>query len=180
MMMLNLETGRRILEAIHRSPAIRLVLMGCLILSGCAGLLKGYEGTVARPDNRIPLADLSDKAAVWQRKDVALHYTAAVNTGELHISGSVERLNAIKHFPAVNHFRIYIHFLTTDGVILDSKLLWSAGPGTDSTLMRWTFDRTYPLPAGAAAFGFSYRGVFSEGGGKDSPGQTGWEVWEKP
>jgi len=178
--MLNVVTGRRISEAIHRSPAIHLALMGCLILSGCAGLLKGYEGTMARPDNRVPLADLSDKAAVWQGKDVALHYTAAVKAGELHISGSIERLNTIKHFSAVNYFRIYIHFLTTDGVILDSKLLWSAGPGIDSTLMRWTFDRSYPLPAGAAAFGFSYRGAFSEGGNNSSTGQIGWEVWEKP
>jgi len=178
--MLNEVAGRRIPEAIYRSPAFRQVLMGCLILWGCAGLLQGYEGTAARPDNRVPLAALSDKAAVWQGKDVALHYTAAVKVGKLHISGSVERLNTIKHFSAVNHFRTQIHFLTSDGIILSSKLLWSAGPGIDSTLMRWTFDRTYPLPAGAAAIGFSYRGAFSEGGDENSGGQIDWEVWEKP
>jgi hypothetical protein len=166
--------GRRIPDAILRG------LLGCLMLVSCAGVLRGYEGTAARPENRLPLAAMSDKAAVWQGKDVAIHYTAAMAGGDLHISGSIERLGTIKHFSSVNAFQIYIHFLTTDGIIVASKLLWSAGPGIDSTLIRWTFDRHYPLPTGAAAVGFSYRGAFSDGGGGDHDGQTSWQVWQRP
>jgi hypothetical protein len=173
-------TGCTALDAIRRILPFCLLVLSGLALGGCAGLLRGYEGTAARPENRLPLADMTDKTAVWQGKDVAIHYTAAVNAGELHISGSVERLNTIKHFVNVNQLRIYLHFLASDGTILSSKALWSAGPGIDSTLMRWTFDRHYPLPDEAAAVGFSYRGSFSDGGGKDSPGQTGWEVWQRP
>ena len=180
MMMGNVTTDRRIPKAIQRILSFHQVLLGCLVLSGCAGLLQGYEGTSARPDNRLPLAALSDKAAVWQRKDMAIHYTAAVKADDLHVSGSIERLNTIKHFSAVNYFRVYIHFLTADGIILSSKLLWSASPGIDSTLIRWTFDRLYPLPAGAAAIGFSYSGAFSDGPGRYASGHTGWEVWERP
>jgi hypothetical protein len=167
-------------DTTRRSLPFPLVLLGCAVLAGCAGMLRGYEGTAARPDNRLPLAAMSDKAALWQGKDVTIHYSAAVKADGLQISGSVERLNTIKHYSAVQYFRIYIHFMTADGIILSTKRLWSAGPGIDSTLIRWTFDRHYPLPAGAAAIGFSYRGAFSDGGGGGSPGQTGWEVWERP
>jgi hypothetical protein len=177
---INALAGNGVLDTTRRIRPLPLVLLGCAVLAGCAGMLRGYEGTAARSDNRLPLAAMSDKAAVWQGKDVAIHYNAAVKADGLHISGSVERLNTIKHYSAVQHFRIYIHFLTADGIILSTKRLWSAGPGIDSTLMRWTFDRHYPLPAGAAAIGFSYRGAFSDGGDDGSPGQTGWEVWERP
>ncbi len=173
-------TGCTAFDAIRRLFPFCLVLLSGLVLGACAGLLRGYEGTAARPENRLPLASMADKTTVWQGKDVAIHYTAAMSAGELHISGSVERMNTIKHFSAVNSFRIYIHFLTTDGIIIASKLLWSAGPGIDSTIMRWTFDRHYPLPAGADAIGFSYSGAFSSGGNQDAPGATGWEVWQRP
>jgi hypothetical protein len=172
--------GGTALNAIRRILPFCLMLLSGLVLGGCAGLLRGYEGTAARPENRLPLAAMADKTSVWRGKDVAIHYTAVMRAGELHISGSVERMNTIKHFSAVNSFRIYIHFLTTDGIIIASRLLWSAGPGIDSTIIRWTFDRQYPLPAGAAAIGFSYRGVFSDVGNEGSSGQTGWEVWERP
>jgi hypothetical protein len=179
-MMINALSGSDALGTTRRVLRFPLVLLSCAVLAGCAGMLRGYEGTTARSDNRLALAAMSDKAGVWQGKDVAIHYTAGVEAGTLHISGSIERLNTIKHFSAVKYFRIYIHFLTADGIILSTKRLWSAGPGTDSKLIRWTFDRHYPLPPGAVAIGFSYRGAFSDSGDDSSPGQTGWEVWERP
>lgn len=155
------------------------LLMGWWIGTfGCAGLLPTYEGMPARPDNRRPVSAMQGQAAEWRSRDVVIHYQA-VAAEDLHISGTVERLNTIKHFTGVNYFRITIHFMAGDGTIITSQRLWSAGAGMDSTLIRWTFTQRYPLPPGTAAIGFSYRGVFSESGG-ESGGRVEWEVWERP
>lgn len=172
-------TSRGAVEAVRGALSFQRIVLGCFLLVGCAGVFQGYEGTPARPDNRLALAAMSDKAAVWQAKDLAIHYTAKVASGELRISGSVERMNTIKHFTGINYLRINIHFLTNEGIIIASKLLWSSGTGVDATIIPWTFDQQFPLPPGAEAIGFSYRGAFSEGTGESS-GQIGWEVWQGP
>jgi hypothetical protein len=167
-------------ERAPRARRIRdwLLLAVCAALMGCAGLVPTYEGTPARPANRLPLKAMDGKADEWRTRDVAIHYTASVTADELRITGTVERLNTIKHFSAVKYFRISIHFITTDGVIIASKRLWTAGPGIDSTIIRWTFAQHYALPPETAAIGFSYRGIFSEGGSDN--GEVGWEAWERP
>ena len=155
-----------------------LVLLWVAVM-GCAGLNAPYEGTPARPENRFMLAAIDGKSSLWQAKDIAIHYVAASKGDTVHISGTVERLNTIKNFPTINYLRVAVHFIADDGTIVDSKQLWSAGTNADDTFVRWTFDKQYPLPAGASAIGFSYRGAVSEGGG-ESGGQDGWEVWQRP
>ena len=178
----NAATGSRLVfqsarwtSAIKRLP---LVLLWVAVM-GCAGLNAPYEGTPARPENRFMLATIDGKSSLWQAKDIAIHYVAASKGDTVHISGTVERLNTIKNFPTINYLRVAVHFIADDGTIVDSKQLWSAGTNADDTFVRWTFDKQYPLPAGASAIGFSYRGAVSEGGG-ESGGQGGWEVWQRP
>jgi hypothetical protein len=146
---------------------------------GCAGLKAPYEGALARPENRFLLATIDGKSSLWQAKDIAIRYVASSAADTLQISGTVERLNTIKNFPTINSLRVAIHFITKDGIILDSKQLWSAGVNADDTFVRWTFSKQYPLPPGASAIGFSYWGVVSMGGG-ESGGQDDWEVWQRP
>ena len=168
--------------AVEATPLRWLLLsLLCAVIIGCAGLETSYEGTPAHPDNRYPLATREGGPAAWQAKDMALHYESFVKNGALEIKGTVERLNTIKNFSVINYFRVSIHFLDGEGVILGSHLLWSAGSRVDETFVRWTFEKQFPLPAGATAVGFSYRGGFSDGGGGDSgSAQTGWEVWARP
>jgi hypothetical protein len=126
---------------------------------GCAGLKAPYEGAPARPENRFMLATIDGKSSLWQAKDIAIHYVAASAGETVHISGTVERLNTIKNFPTINYLRVAVHFIADDGTIVDSKQLWSAGTNADDTFVRWTFSKQYPLPPGASAIGFSYRGA---------------------
>ena len=155
-----------------------LVLLWVAVM-GCAGLNAPYEGTPARPENRFMLAAIDGQSSLWQAKDIAIHYVAASAGDTVQISGTVERLNTIKNFPTINYLRVAVHFIADDGTIVDSKQLWSAGTNADDTFVRWTFSKEYPLPPGASAIGFSYRGAVSEGGG-ESGGQDGWEVWQRP
>lgn len=157
------------------------LLLLCAMIIGCAGLKTSYVGTPANPDNRYPLTTTNSGPAVWQAKDMVLHYETIVNNGVLKIKGTVERLNTIRNFSVVSYFRVSIYFLDADGIILGNQLLWSAGSRVDETFVRWTFEKQFPLPAGTAAVGFSYRGAFSDGGSGDSgSAQTGWEVWAAP
>jgi hypothetical protein len=157
------------------------LLLLCAVIIGCAGLQTSYEGTPASPDNRYPLATREGGPAAWQAKDMALYYESFVKNGALEIKGTVERLNTIKNFSVINYFRVSVYFLNADGIILGNHLLWSAGSRVDETFVRWTFEKQFPLPEGATAVGFSYRGGFSDGGGGDSgSAQTGWEVWARP
>jgi len=146
---------------------------------GCAALTTSYDGTLAKPDNRISLTALDGAPATWQRRDVALHFTASAHDGTLRISGTVDRLNTIKHFSNAQFFRVSLHFIADDGTIIGGERLWSAGISGDVKLIRWAFSRQFPIPAGASAIGFSYRGAFSERGGDDGA-RADWEVWERP
>ena len=109
-----------------------VLLWGAVI--GCAGLKAPYEGTLARPENRFLLATIEGKSSLWQAKDIAIRYVASSTGDTLQISGTVERLKTIKNFPTINLLRVAVHFITDDGIILDSKQLWSAGANADDTL----------------------------------------------
>lgn len=155
------------------------VLLLCAMTIGCAGMRSGYKGTPARPENRYPLAEMEGRAGLWKSKDVALHYNTVVNNDTLGIKGTVERLNTIKHFSMIDRFIVQTHFLNADGLILEDHTLWVTGAGQDTRFVRWTFDKSFPLPVGATAIGFSYRGTFFDDPGNHD-GRSGWDVRQKP
>ncbi len=152
-----------------------------IFLVACAASAP-YIGRTARPDNRLLMADLPGGDITWRGKDIDIVYKAAVAGTDLEISGFIEFSSNLAKYPGVSYFRVYLHFLDADGVVLDSKLLWAPGGQRDNRFIRWTFQRQWPVPPGAAALGFSYRGSVSEPGGDGSFGQTktGWEVYQSP
>lgn len=158
------------------------VMAFSFILLACASAVPPHIGKTVRPDNRFPLAGLPKGEATWTAPDLKLHYRATTVGNNLDISGFVEFSSNLAKYPTVNAFRIYLHFLDAAGVVLDTKLLWTAGVGVDHRFVRWTFQRKWPPPPGALAVGFSYRGGVSEPGGNSGVGQTntGWEVQQAP
>lgn len=152
-----------------------------LMLLACAGKASApHIGQTARPDNRTPLASLPAGETTWAAKDLKLHHRAAMAGDNLAISGFVELSSNLAKYPLINRFRVYLHFLNSDGVILDTKLLWATGINQDASIVRWTFERQWPLPPDTVAVGFSYRGAASEAGGKGQQTKTGWEVYQAP
>ena len=151
------------------------------LLLACAASAP-HIGRTARPDNRLLLADLPGGDITWRGKDIDIVYKAAAAGTDLEISGFIEFSSNLAKYPGVNYFRVYLHFLDADGVVQDSKLMWAPGGQRDNRFIRWTFQRQWPMPPGAAALGFSYRGSVSEPGGDGSFSQTktGWEVYQAP
>lgn len=155
-----------------------MALLGAF-LAGCAGLTLSYDGTLSRADNRMPLEAAGAAPSVWRTNDIAIHFTAVRTADDVAIDGRLELLNSVKNFSGIDDLRVNIHFINAAGIIIDSRLLWSAGVGADPTLVRWSFSQRFRLPSGTTALGFSYRGAFSESG-DETGGQADWEVWQKP
>jgi hypothetical protein len=153
--------------------------MMCVTVTACKSMALTYEGTPARPDNRFPLAASEGEPAEWKAKDMALYYEMAPEDGVLDIHGTVKRLGTIGKYPVISYFRVSIHFIDADGIIVGSHQLWSAGNQVDQRYVRWTFEKRFPQPPGATAIGFSYQGGFNENGGKVA-GKVGWEVRRRP
>lgn len=152
-----------------------------LMLLACVGQTAApHIGQTARPDNRTPLASLPAGETTWAAQDLKLHYRAAMTGDSLNISGFVEFNSNLAKYPLINGFRVYLHFLNSEGVVIDSKLLWATGIQQEVRFVRWTFERQWPLPPDTAAVGFSYRGAASEAGGKGHQAKTGWEVYQTP
>ena len=165
-------------RARRRRTGRLLSLLCWTALIGCAGLTPSYEGTPVRSENRLALAAPEDASRVWRTRDVAIHFTAVLEGKTFAVDGRVERLGPIKNFARIDDFRVSIHFIDNAGIILDSRLLWAAGIGADDNLVQWRFSRRYVPPPQTAAFGFSYRGSFSENG--EDGGRSSWEVRQGP
>jgi hypothetical protein len=165
--------------------ARQLALLLTLALAACAGKDAGdlYAGRAARPDNQAAIASIQGKETVWSGKDLAIHYMALPGAaGTMDINGFVEFEYNLGKYDLINHFRVYIHFIDAQGIILETRLLWNVAANADATLVRWTFQRQWPLPPGAQAIGFSYMGTLSGIGSteKGVGSGAGWSVKELP
>ena len=111
------------------------VLMLFAVIIGCQSMALSYKGTPARPDNRFPLVASEGDPVEWKAKDMALYYEMAPEEGALDIRGTVKRLDSIKKYPVVSYFRVSLHFIDADGIIIDSHQLCSAGNQIDQRSM---------------------------------------------
>ena len=112
------------------------MLMLFAVIIGCQTMALTYKGKPARPDNRFPLVASEGDPVEWKAMDMALYYEMAPEDGALDIRGTVKRLNTIRKYPVVSYFRVSIHFIAADGIIIDSHQLWSAGNQIDQRYVR--------------------------------------------
>lgn len=159
-----------------------LVAMALSLLACAGAAAPPYVGKTARPENRFPLASLSEGETTWPAKDLNIYYNAVLAGNVLDTSGFIAFKPNLAKFPLVTYFRVYFHFLDADGRIIDTQLLWAAGTRTEVRFVRWTFQRQWPVPPNAVAMGFSYQGGAAEAGGDSKFGtaKTGWEVQQQP
>jgi hypothetical protein len=126
------------------------------VLAACTSSLFSYRGQTANPQSRIALQEGLHKA-VWSTDDLSVEYSYSRNSNNLRISGQVELSNELKDVSdVVANFFLQVVFLNADGRASDTEELVAAGYGEPIT--KWQFDRTYVMPANAAAMAFSYDG----------------------
>ncbi len=162
-----------------------LAFLPALVLAACAGKDAGdlYAGTAARPDNQFAISSIQGQETAWQGKDLTIHYMALPAGSAVDINGFVEFDTNLGKFERINRFRVYIHFIDAQGIILETRLLWSATANIDASFVRWTFQRQWPLPPGAQAIGFSYNGSVSAIGSTEKgvgAGGGGWPAKQRP
>ena len=155
--------------------AARIVAIGliALILSACGGKnWFSYTGREAKPGNRYTLEEGGPHAVIWHSPDFELHYRYTLDDDKLSVEGYVVRQNRIKHFHQLKA-RINIHMLDANGIILGSHRLWSQNGSNVYGGLRWTFQKSWPLPPGNRAVGFSFSGTAGDS-------DTDWEFWQTP
>ena len=157
-----------------RSTAgLAAALLSILILSACGGKSWfSYTGWETKPENRFTLKEGGPHAVIWTSPDFELHYRYHLEGGRLTMEGLVIRQNRIKNFNRLQAW-ISIHMLDGDGIILDTHRLWSQNGSDVYGGLRWSFKKSWQLPSGNEAVGFSFSG---NAGDND----TKWEFWQTP
>lgn len=160
------------------------ILLIMVFLGGCASGSSGYAGRLAAEDNRIVLLESTEPIrGIWRSPDIALDYSYLFNSGSVRFSGGLTLADKLMHFTAIDHLYFRIHFLDPDGRVLTSGTAYVAPHRHWISLVRLTFDRTFEVPPGAVAFGFSYTGEVTEGQGGvfgKHDGGISWEFWKQP
>ena len=143
-----------------------------MVLAACQTNIFTYRGATAKSDIRIALEDGGPHTGSWSTYDLSVQYEYTTVGDTLKLSGDI----ALRHnWPVVETFDMRLHFLDRDNRILDSRNFYYFGyrrPLSDAEL---SFMKTFTVPEGTEAFGFSYDGEL-RGHGDDG----GWSFWLDP
>jgi hypothetical protein len=166
------------------------LLISAVLISLCFGCASGTSlspGAWIEENGRIALQDGGPHKGSWQTRDLAIDYDYREAAKNLQISGTVKLADYIpKGFSTLDYLRLYIHFLTSNGVVLETKSLKFFGYFRYlDYLEKISFNSQFDLPEDAVAFAFSYSGRASQGGGSPSGnslrgGQISWDFWKVP
>lgn len=152
---------------------ILALFLGALLLNSCSGgSWFTYTGREAKPENRFVLKEGGPYSAIWQSPDLELHYRYHLEGNQLYVEGRVVRQNRIKHFNQLRAW-VNIHMLDENGIILDTHRLWSQNGSNVYGFLRWDFHKSWQLPPGNRAVGFSFSGVAGDN-------DTRWDFWQTP
>ena len=158
------------------------------LLAACAGSNPlSYNGRMAQPDGRMAIKEGGPFDETWQNNDLIIRYTYRRQADAFEMNGRVELQDRLNGLPTVDFLRVNIHFLDAEGVILDSKRLWTAlgegGLGGKDFFIDWQFDQTFVLLQSTRNMTFSYQGrVADQSSGDDSKlgGGVGIDFWRTP
>jgi hypothetical protein len=172
------------------SIAFRVLLLGLLLILffACATGTSMSPGAWVAADDRIAVEDGGPYKGSWQTRDLTIEYEYQKAAKNLQVSGAIKLADYIpKGFSTLDYLRIYIHFLTSNGIVLETKNLQYFGYLRYlDYLGKMSFSSQFELPQDAVAFAFSYNGRASQGGGSPmgfnggGSGQIAWDFWKVP
>jgi hypothetical protein len=169
-----------------RTRSVLLLLLACGLWA-CAGAgAKRFAGQQTKPESRVAVQPGGPHQAHWQTGDLTLNFAYQWETDRFDITGTVDLSQKLQHFTTLDHLRIRVHFLDTEGVILSTHNVWNAGHRNSMHyhFINFNFNKQYPPPAGMELIGFSYSGEASDAGGdglaRRSGGRGDWSFWWTP
>jgi hypothetical protein len=167
-----------------RRHSIWILPIAYALLACAGGGAARNAGDLTRPESRVMLKPGGTHQDRWETLDIAINFEYQQEMNRFDMAGNIELQKRISSFPTLDYLRIRVHFLDTEGVILSTHQLWSAGRGANVFygLVNFNFTRQYPLPAGTQMIAFSYRGRASDGGYSRTTGgdRTDWDFWWTP
>jgi hypothetical protein len=148
------------------------------VLIGCQTTSNRYIGKAVQEPNRISLSEGKPFSGIWQAKDMVFQYTGNRKPGKLSLTGELTLDKSYDRYSIVDYLYFWIHFLDSEGNILDTKLALSvvsqiAYTGEEK---KWSVASNIDLPVDVTAVTFSYRGVVLE----DVGGSDRWRFYKSP
>ena len=111
---------------------------------------------------------------------MSFEYTCFRESDKLLLSGELSLNESYEQFEILRHLYLWVHFLDSEGKLLDSKVAWSAALTIAYTgqKKKWSVKSSLDLPLNAAAVTFSYMGSVSQSGGARDG--TNWSFYKSP
>jgi hypothetical protein len=171
------------------SIAFKMLLAGLLVnlFFACATGTSLSPGAWVDEKDRIAVQDGGPHKGNWQTRDLTIDYDYRETAKKLDITGTIKLADYIpKGFSTLDYLRIYILFLTSNGIVLETKNLTYFGYFRYlDYLGKMSFNSQFDLPQDTVAFAFSYNGRASQGGGgpfnnNSGSGQIAWDFWKVP
>ena len=148
-------------------------------LSGCMIGFSGLTHHTVRQESQIDLVKGSQGVqGVWETEDLSLSYTSLFEKNRLQINGKIILASKLNHFTIMDHLRVWIHFVDSNGKIIGTGLVYTAPHRKWLDLLTLDVNRSLPVPKGSVALAFSYSGEVSDGLGEGD--RISWDFFKMP
>jgi len=148
-------------------------------LSGCMGGL-GLKNHTVKQENQIDLIKGSRNIqGIWEAEDLSLSYICSFKTNGLQINGKITLSTKLTHFTTMDHLRVWIHFVDSDGRIIGKRLVYTAAHRKWIDRLNLDVNRWMTVPQGSVALAFSYSGEVSDGLGGNGD-RISWDFFKRP
>ena len=127
-----------------------LVMVTILFLGACS-----HTGNIVAPERQFPLGQGETGKGELQTRNLTFTYQYKFDGSNLSLNGEIEFARR-----PVHTFRISIHFLDADGMILDSAVIQDRRPISGIRNLSINIDRQ--IPQETLFMAFSYRGEIGE------------------
>ena len=100
-----------------------------------------------------------DQEGEWRTNELAIKYKYKMTPESLDISGTAELIGGLySGFGLIDRLEVYLLFLDSQGVVMESVALSSFGRLTTGSIPM-VFESNLPIPEGARTITFAYEGV---------------------
>ena len=145
-------------------------------LTGCQTTSNRYIGLTVPEANRIHLPVGKTQSSAWQTKDLVFQYNCHRESNKLSLSGELALDESYEQYSIISYLTLWVHFLDSEGNILNSKIAWSVATQKAYTgeKKKWDVKSSLDLPLTSTAATFSYSGLVT---GKE---QGSWSFYKSP